>query len=121
MHSRPSHNRLSGSAFHSRIAALLLAMVSTMAAIYVTGRLWQEAADRVYLIQKLDKRNGYCFSAIAVDDTLKIIDCRYIDPIYSLTSPPIRSLHLQWAKSKYIFKMTHLVASIASSATIQPS
>ncbi|ONI07329.1 hypothetical protein PRUPE_5G113400 [Prunus persica] len=76
MHSRASQNRLSGSAFHSRISALLLAMLSTMAAIYVAGRLWQDAADRVYLIQELDKRSGQGESAISVDDTLKVIACR---------------------------------------------
>ncbi|KAM1164597.1 hypothetical protein ACFX2G_024568 [Malus domestica] len=46
MHSRPSHNRLFSSAFHSRISALLLAMVSTMVTIYVAGQLWQDAADK---------------------------------------------------------------------------
>ncbi|KAM1739303.1 hypothetical protein ACFX11_015037 [Malus domestica] len=76
MHSRPSHSRLSGSAFHSRISALLFTMVSTMAAIYVAGRLWQDAADRVYLIQEIDRRNGQGQSAVSVDDTLKIIACR---------------------------------------------
>ncbi|KAM2674040.1 hypothetical protein EV2_015274 [Malus domestica] len=76
MHSRPSHSRLSGSAFHSRISALLLTMVSTMAAIYVAGRLWQDAADRVYLIQEIDRKNGQGQSAVSVDDTLKIIACR---------------------------------------------
>ncbi|KAM1535921.1 hypothetical protein FF1_014816 [Malus domestica] len=67
MHSRPSHSRLSGSAFHSRISALLLTMVSTMAAIYVAGRLWQDAADRVYLIQEIDRRNGQ--SSLDLDTT----------------------------------------------------
>ncbi|BFG31876.1 hypothetical protein CerSpe_181500 [Prunus speciosa] len=76
MHSRASQNRLSGSAFHSRISTLLLAMLSTMAAIYVAGRLWQDAADRVYLIQELDNRSGQGESAISVDDTLKVIACR---------------------------------------------
>ncbi|KAM0990394.1 hypothetical protein ACFX2I_008926 [Malus domestica] len=45
---------------------LLLAMVSTMVAIYVADRLWQNAADRVYLIQKLDKRNGKNISGCGV-------------------------------------------------------
>ncbi|KAM1332906.1 hypothetical protein ACFX13_009022 [Malus domestica] len=45
---------------------LLLAMVSTMVAIYVADRLWQDAADRVYLIQKLDKRNGKNISGCGV-------------------------------------------------------
>ncbi|KAM1411539.1 hypothetical protein COP1_024223 [Malus domestica] len=66
MHSRPSHNRLFSSAFHSRISALLLAMVSTMVTIYVAGQLWQDAADKVYLIQKLDNRNGKNISGCGV-------------------------------------------------------
>ncbi|KAK9927047.1 hypothetical protein M0R45_024252 [Rubus argutus] len=74
MHSRPSHNRLSS--FQSRISALLLAMLATMAAIYVAGRLWQDAEERVYLIQEIDKRSSQDHSAISVDDTLKIIACR---------------------------------------------
>ncbi|KAM2565725.1 hypothetical protein TB2_008734 [Malus domestica] len=45
---------------------LLLAMVSTMVAIYVADRLWQDAADMVYLIQKLDKRNGKNISGCGV-------------------------------------------------------
>ncbi|XP_062027598.1 hydroxyproline O-galactosyltransferase HPGT1-like [Rosa rugosa] len=74
MHGRPSQNRLSS--FQSRISALLLAMLSTMAVIYVAGRLWQDAEDRVYLIKEIDKRNSQGHSAISVDDTLKIIACR---------------------------------------------
>ncbi|KAF3448659.1 hypothetical protein FNV43_RR09372 [Rhamnella rubrinervis] len=76
MHSRPSQNRLSGSGSVSRISALPFAMFATMAAVYVAGRLWQEAEERVYLIQELDKRTGQGQSAISVEDTLKIIACR---------------------------------------------
>nr|XP_023919636.1 hydroxyproline O-galactosyltransferase HPGT1-like [Quercus suber] len=73
MHSRASQNRLSTP---SRISVLLLAMFATMAAVYVAGRLWQDAENRVYLIQELDKRTGQGQSAISVDDTLKVITCR---------------------------------------------
>ncbi|GLT78141.1 hypothetical protein SLA2020_496870 [Shorea laevis] len=76
MHSRASSNRLSSSAFHSRLSALILAMFATMASIYVAGRLWQDAGSRVYLIQELDRRTGRGQSAVSVDDTLKIIGCR---------------------------------------------
>ncbi|GMY30474.1 hydroxyproline O-galactosyltransferase HPGT1-like isoform X3 [Fagus crenata] len=76
MHSRASQNRLSGSSFGSRISALLLAMFATMATVYVAGRLWQDAENRVYLIEELDKRNGQGQSAISVDETLKLINCR---------------------------------------------
>ncbi|XP_054823587.1 hydroxyproline O-galactosyltransferase HPGT1-like isoform X1 [Prosopis cineraria] len=69
-------SRRSGYSFGSRISALLLAMIATMATIYVAGRIWQDAENRVHLIQKLDKGTGQGHSAISVDDTLKIINCR---------------------------------------------
>lgn len=76
MHSRASSNRLSASAFRSRISLLLLSIFATMASLYVAGRLWQDAQNRVYLINELDRRTGQGQSAISVDDTLKIITCR---------------------------------------------
>ncbi|XP_028774768.1 hydroxyproline O-galactosyltransferase HPGT1 [Neltuma alba] len=69
-------SRRSGYSFGSQISALLLAMIATMATIYVAGRLWQDAESRVYLIQKLDKGTGQGHSAISVHDTLKVITCR---------------------------------------------
>ncbi|KAL5727218.1 Hydroxyproline O-galactosyltransferase HPGT1 [Ranunculus cassubicifolius] len=76
MQSRGSSNRLSGLAFRSRIWALLFSMFATMAALYVAGRLWQDAQSRVYLIKELDRITGLGQSAISVDDTLKVIACR---------------------------------------------
>ncbi|PIA49195.1 hypothetical protein AQUCO_01300208v1 [Aquilegia coerulea] len=76
MQSRGSSNRLSGLAFRSRIWALMLSMFATMAAIYVAGRLWQDAQSRVFLIKELDRITGQGQSAISVDDTLKVIACR---------------------------------------------
>lgn len=51
-------------------------MFATMAALYVAGRLWQDAQARVYLIKELDRITGQGQSAISVDDTLKLIACR---------------------------------------------
>ncbi|NP_001233999.1 beta 1,3-glycosyltransferase-like protein I [Solanum lycopersicum] len=77
MNSRGSANRLSSTSnFRSRISFLMLSMFSTMAALYVAGRLWMDSENRVYLIQELDRRTGQGRSAISVDDTLKIITCR---------------------------------------------
>lgn len=76
MQSRLPSHRLAGSRFRSRISALMLTMFATLASIYVAGRLWQDAENRVYLIKELDKRTGQGHSAISVDDTLKIIACR---------------------------------------------
>ncbi|XP_068667402.1 hydroxyproline O-galactosyltransferase HPGT1-like [Aristolochia californica] len=76
MQSRGSNARLSGMAFRSRISTLMLSMIATMASIYVAGRLWQDAENRVYLIKELDRRTGQGQSAISVDDTLKVIACK---------------------------------------------
>ncbi|XP_057510467.1 hydroxyproline O-galactosyltransferase HPGT1-like [Actinidia eriantha] len=76
MHSRASSNRLSASAFQSRVSTLFLSMFAIMATVYVAGRLWQDAQNRVYFIKELDRRTGQGQSAISVDDTLKIITCR---------------------------------------------
>ncbi|KAJ7945005.1 Hexosyltransferase [Quillaja saponaria] len=76
MRSRGSQSRLSGSSFGFRISNLMLSMIATMATIYVAGRLWQDAENRAYLIQELDKSTGEGQSAISVDDTLKVIACR---------------------------------------------
>ncbi|XP_027361331.1 hydroxyproline O-galactosyltransferase HPGT1-like isoform X2 [Abrus precatorius] len=76
MRSRGSQSRLSGHSFGSRVSVLMLAMVATMATIYVAGRLWQDAESRAYLIEELEKKTGQGHLAVSVDDTLKIIACR---------------------------------------------
>ncbi|XP_074329643.1 hydroxyproline O-galactosyltransferase HPGT1-like [Apium graveolens] len=79
MQSRGSSNRLSSSSssrFQSRIFTLMLCMLATMASFYVAGRLWQDAENRVYVVKELDRRVEQGNTAISVDDTLKIIDCR---------------------------------------------
>ncbi|XP_021909105.1 hydroxyproline O-galactosyltransferase HPGT1 [Carica papaya] len=59
-----------------RILSLLLSMFAAFASVYVAGRLWFEAQNRVHLINELDRITGQGKSAISVDDTLKIIACR---------------------------------------------
>ncbi|XP_074575306.1 hydroxyproline O-galactosyltransferase HPGT1-like [Curcuma longa] len=61
---------------NSRISAVMLAMFASMASFYVAGRLWQDAQSRVYLIKELNRRTGQGQSAISVDETLKLVDCR---------------------------------------------
>ncbi|KAK9698497.1 hypothetical protein RND81_08G108800 [Saponaria officinalis] len=75
MPSRLTSHRLGRLPVRSRISVLMLAMLATMASIYVAGRLWQDAENRVYLMKELDTRIGQGKSAISVDDTLKIINC----------------------------------------------
>ncbi|KAK8921566.1 putative beta-1,3-galactosyltransferase 11 [Platanthera zijinensis] len=76
MQSRGSNHRLPAILFRSRISYVMLAMLAAMAAVYVAGRLWQDAQNRVYLIKELDRRTGQGQSAISVDDTLKVVACR---------------------------------------------
>ncbi|XP_056160187.1 hydroxyproline O-galactosyltransferase HPGT1 [Syzygium oleosum] len=76
MHSRGSSHRLSGMVSRSRISSLMLSMFATFASLYVAGRLWQDSQSRVDLIKQLDRITGQGRSAISVDDTLKIINCR---------------------------------------------
>ncbi|ESW30548.1 hypothetical protein PHAVU_002G162100 [Phaseolus vulgaris] len=76
MRSRGSQNRLSGDSFESRFSALVLAMIATMATIYVAARLFQEAESRACLIEELEKRIGLGQSAVSIDDTLKVTACR---------------------------------------------
>ncbi|KAJ4850380.1 Hydroxyproline O-galactosyltransferase HPGT1 [Turnera subulata] len=71
-----SNGRVSSMIHGSRISTLLLFMFAVFASIYVAGRLWQDSQNRVYLIKELDRITGQGQSAISVDDTLKIIDCR---------------------------------------------
>ncbi|XP_076890465.1 hydroxyproline O-galactosyltransferase HPGT1-like [Bidens hawaiensis] len=51
-------------------------LILSMAAFFVACRLWQEAESRVFLVKELDRRTGQGESAISVDDTLKVIECR---------------------------------------------
>ncbi|XP_057450038.1 hydroxyproline O-galactosyltransferase HPGT1-like isoform X2 [Lotus japonicus] len=76
MRSWGSQSRLSGQSFGSRVSALVFAMIATMATVYVAGRLWQDAENRVHLVEELEKRTGQGQSAVSVDDTLKVIACR---------------------------------------------
>ncbi|XP_059589800.1 hydroxyproline O-galactosyltransferase HPGT1 isoform X1 [Vitis vinifera] len=76
MQSRGSNQRLSAMLSGSRPSTLLFAMFSIVAAIYVAGRLWQDAQNRIYLIKELDRITGQGKSAISVADSLKIIACK---------------------------------------------
>ncbi|CAN4087642.1 unnamed protein product [Withania somnifera] len=75
MQNRGSNARL-GMGVRSPISSLMLAMFATMSSLYVAGRFWQDAQNRVYLTKELDRITGQGHSAISVADTLKIIECR---------------------------------------------
>ncbi|KAL2558675.1 putative beta-1 [Forsythia ovata] len=63
-------------AFQSRISILTLSMFAIFASLYVAGRLWHDAENRVYLAKELDRITGQGKSVISVDDSWKIIECR---------------------------------------------
>lgn len=76
MQNKMSSNRYPGMVVRSRISTLMFSMFAAMGSLYVAGRLWQDAEDRVFLTKELDRITGQGHSAISVDDTLKIIACR---------------------------------------------
>ncbi|GAB2265120.1 Hydroxyproline O-galactosyltransferase HPGT1 [Dionaea muscipula] len=77
MQSRAASHRFPSTAvFRSRISSLMLSMFATVASLYVAGRLWQDAENRVYLTEELDKIMGPGQSAISIDDSLRITACR---------------------------------------------
>ncbi|KAK6155613.1 hypothetical protein DH2020_009861 [Rehmannia glutinosa] len=76
MQSKGSSLRFTGMVIRSRISTLLLSMFATFASLYVAGRLWQDAENRVYLAKKLDRLTGQGRSVMSVDDSWKILECR---------------------------------------------
>ncbi|GER46691.1 galactosyltransferase family protein [Striga asiatica] len=103
MQSKGSSLRFTGMVIRSRISTLFLSMFATCASLYVAGRswdcirlamwallvkigfldcyyfvqrLWQDAQNRVYLANELDRLTGQGRSVMSVDDSWKILDCR---------------------------------------------
>ncbi|KAL0318049.1 UNVERIFIED_CONTAM: Hydroxyproline O-galactosyltransferase HPGT1 [Sesamum angustifolium] len=76
MQSKGSTVRFTGLVIRSRISTLMLSMFATFASLYVAGRLWQDAENRVYLAKELDRITGLGKTVMSVDDSWKIIECR---------------------------------------------
>ncbi|KAL8544173.1 hypothetical protein ACS0TY_004636 [Phlomoides rotata] len=76
MQSKGSGARFFGMVIRSRISTLMLSMFATFASLYVAGRLWQDAENRVYLAKELDRITGQDKVVMSVDDSWKIIECR---------------------------------------------
>ncbi|CAI9775051.1 unnamed protein product [Fraxinus pennsylvanica] len=76
MQGRKSSIRIFGMSLQSRISILMLSMFAIFACLYVAGRLWQDAENRVYLAKELDRITGQGKSVISVDDSWKILGCR---------------------------------------------
>ncbi|CAO2838693.1 unnamed protein product [Amaranthus hypochondriacus] len=98
MQRKGSNQKLSGSGssnllLRSRISTLMLSMFATIASFYVAGRLWQDAQNRVYIINELDRITGHGRSAISVDDSLKVIACRE-------QQKKLSALHMELAAAK---------------------
>lgn len=95
MQRKGSNQRLSNSntLLRSRISSLMLSMFATIASFYVAGRLWQDAQNRVDIINELDRITGQGRSAISVDDSLKVIACRE-------QQKKLSALHMELAAAK---------------------
>ncbi|KAL1552785.1 Hydroxyproline O-galactosyltransferase HPGT1 [Salvia divinorum] len=83
MQKRESGVRFMGMVIRSRISVLLFSMFSAFASLYVAGRLWQDAENRVYLAKELDRITGQGKSVLSVADSWKIIECREQQKILS--------------------------------------
>ncbi|CAN1778466.1 Hydroxyproline O-galactosyltransferase HPGT1 [Linum perenne] len=101
MYGRASNGRASGSTFASRLSYLMLTMFAVLSAVYVAGRLWQDAENRARLFVDLDKRSGQGVSAISVEDTLKIIACREQKKKFSAVEKDLAAAGLNGFASKY--------------------
>lgn len=58
MQNKMSSNRYPGMVVRSRISTLMFSMFAAMGSLYVAGRLWQDAEDRVFLTKELDRITG---------------------------------------------------------------
>ncbi|XP_012852316.1 PREDICTED: probable beta-1,3-galactosyltransferase 11 isoform X1 [Erythranthe guttata] len=76
MQSKGSSTRFTGMGIRSRMSTLLLSMFAAFASLYVAGRLWQDAENRVYLAKELDRITGQEKFVMSVDDSWKILECR---------------------------------------------
>ncbi|XP_047968373.1 hydroxyproline O-galactosyltransferase HPGT1-like [Salvia hispanica] len=83
MQKKESGGRFTGMVIRSRISILLFSMFSAFASLYVAGRLWQDAENRVYLAKELDRITGQGKSVLSVADSWKIIECREQQKILS--------------------------------------
>ncbi|KAK3014959.1 hypothetical protein RJ639_008119 [Escallonia herrerae] len=105
MQKKGSNNRLHGIASRSRISTLMLSMFAATASLYVAGRLWQDAQNRVYLTKELDRLTGQGQSAISVDDTLKIIACREQQKKLAAVEMELVAARQKGFASKYLSEM----------------
>lgn len=85
MQSRGSNNRLNGPVFGSRISVLMLSMFATVATVYVAGRLWQDAQNRVYLIKMLDRITGQVMYIYYRNSISSSCSCIYFATFLSCT------------------------------------
>ncbi|KAL7106987.1 hypothetical protein ACP275_06G025700 [Erythranthe tilingii] len=76
MQSKGSSTRFTGMGIRSRMSTLVLSMFAAFASLYVAGRLWQDAENRVYLAKELDRITGQEKFVMSVDDSWKILECR---------------------------------------------
>ncbi|XP_062098068.1 hydroxyproline O-galactosyltransferase HPGT3-like isoform X1 [Humulus lupulus] len=59
--------------------SLLMALFSCMAWLYVAGRLWQDAENRMLLADLLKKNAGQRPKVLSVDDKLAVLGCKDLE------------------------------------------
>ncbi|XP_068642385.1 hydroxyproline O-galactosyltransferase HPGT3-like [Aristolochia californica] len=60
----------------SNTASLVMAFFSCLACLYVAGRLWQDAQNRILLTKLLEKNLGQRPKVLSVEDKLMILGCK---------------------------------------------
>ncbi|KAL2226998.1 UNVERIFIED_CONTAM: Hydroxyproline O-galactosyltransferase HPGT1 [Sesamum indicum] len=66
MQSKGSSVRFTGMVIRSPISTLMLSMFATFASLYVAGRLWQDAENRVYLAKELDRITVLSYLSVSI-------------------------------------------------------
>ncbi|KAL4180136.1 hypothetical protein AMTRI_Chr13g90610 [Amborella trichopoda] len=61
---------------HTSKSALIMVLISCLASLYVAGRLWQDAENRVLLTTLLQKNSDQAPKVLTVEDKLSSLGCK---------------------------------------------
>ncbi|XP_031484421.1 hydroxyproline O-galactosyltransferase HPGT3 [Nymphaea colorata] len=71
-----SHARSSSSSFGSSRSLIVMAFFSCLASLYIAGRLWQDAENRMLLVSILQKSSDQVPKVLSVEDKLENLGCK---------------------------------------------
>uniref|UniRef100_A0A803NM74 Hexosyltransferase n=1 Tax=Cannabis sativa TaxID=3483 RepID=A0A803NM74_CANSA len=74
-----SERRWRSKPLHTSKPSLLMALFSCIAWLYVAGRLWQDAENRMLLADLLKKNAGQRPRVLSVDDKLAVLGCKDLE------------------------------------------